>query len=69
MPTVVDGTSGAIIPVSDTTTMSQAKRPASATSRASKLGLPTSSSPSTSSFRLTGRRPVRASNPRAASIW
>ena len=69
MPTHVVGTSGAHMSVSDTTITSQASRSASAASRASKLGEPTSSSPSIRNFTLTGSRPSVASSPRTASTW
>ena len=69
MLTQTDGTSGPIIPVSDTTTTSAASSSAWVTSSSSKWGLPTSSSPSTTNLRLTGNEPSRARRPRAASIW
>ncbi len=69
MPTQTDGTSAAHMSVSETTTRSQSNLSISRTSRSSKWGLPTSSSPSIRNFRLTGRRPSVASRPRTASSW
>ena len=70
IPVHSDGTSAAHIVVSETTMTSQASRSARSRSSAAKCGEPDSSSPSTSSFRVTGGAvaPAAARQARSPSV-
>src|SRR4030095_347927 len=64
MAVTSDGTSSATIPVSETRMRSQARRSACSPRKASIVGEPDSSSPSTKNLTFTGRRPSAASRRR-----
>ena len=68
MPTVVDGTSGAIMPVSDTTTTSQARRAAFGDQERLEMGAADLLFALDEQLEVHRQAPAAARRPRAASI-